>query len=273
MPTNSAQPKAFCSNCGLHELCIPTDLSAEDIKCLDQLVYARRKLGRGEELYRASDPFGAIYAVRSGFFKKEVALEDGRQQVIDFLMSGDVLGMDGIGTGRYSCNAVALEDSEVCVIPFVRLEALSRQVRCLQHQFHRVMGREMVRHQAVKMLLGGARAEERVAAFLLNLSRRLEERGYSASEFILRMNREDIGSYLGLQLETVSRVLSQFHREGLVSVMQKYIRILDAPGLRHVAGPMGEVRHAPTAKGRLTRSPSSHQRNKRPAPKASLISA
>ena len=189
MPTNVTPLKASCANCGLHELCLPIDLSPEDLKCLDQLVYARRKLGRGEELYRAGDQFGAIYAIRSGFFKKEVALEDGRQQVIDFLMSGDVLGMDGIGTDRYSCNAVALEDSEVCVIPFIRLEAMSRQVRGLQHQFHRVMGREMVRHQAVKMLLGGARAEERVAAFLLNLSRRLEERGFSASEFILRMNR------------------------------------------------------------------------------------
>lgn len=273
MPTNSARPNAFCSNCGLHELCIPTDLSAEDVKCLDQLVYARRKLGRGEELYRASDAFGAIYAIRSGFFKKEVALEDGRQQVIDFLMSGDVLGMDGIGTDRYSCNAVALEDSEVCVIPFVRLEALSRQVRCLQHQFHRVMGREMVRHQAIKMLLGGARAEERVAAFLLNLSHRLEERGYSASEFILRMNREDIGSYLGLQLETVSRVFSQFHRESLVTVVQKYIRILDAPGLRHVAGPMGEVQRAAIAKGPPAASLSAHHRSKRSASKASALNA
>ncbi|OGA43391.1 MAG: transcriptional regulator [Betaproteobacteria bacterium RIFCSPLOWO2_12_FULL_63_13] len=262
-----------CSNCGLHELCIPTDLSADDLKRLDQLVYARRKLCRGEELYRAGDQFGAIYSIRSGSFKKEVALEDGRQQVIDFLMSGDVLGMDGIGTDRYSCNAVALEDSVVCVIPFVRLEAISREVRGLQHQFHRVMGREMVRHQAVKMLLGGARAGERVAAFLLTLSRRFEERGYSASEFILRMNREDIGSFLGIQLETVSRVLSQFHRDNLVAVMQKYIRILNAPGLRHVAGSMGEAQPATTAKALLAVSLPAHQDTKRAASKVSALGA
>ena len=236
MPIALAHPKSPCANCGLRELCIPTGLSADEINHLDQLVYARRKLKRGESLYRAGDSFGAIYAIRSGFFKNDLALEDGREQVMGFHMSGDLLGVDGIGADRYACNAVALEDSEVCVIQFVRLEELSRQVRGLQHQFHQVMGREMMRHQNVKMLLGGARAEVRVAAFLLDLSQRLAARGYSGTEFNLRMTREDIGKLLGLKLETVSRLFSQFQREKLVAVMQKDIRILNAAGLRKIVG-------------------------------------
>jgi len=146
------------------------------------------------------------------------------------------MGMDGIGTERHTCDAVALEDSEVCVIPFDRLEGLSREVEALQHHFHKVMSREIVREHGVMMLLGSMRAEERLAAFLLNLSQRLQTRGYSPSEFNLRMTREEIGSYLGLKLETVSRVFSKFQEEGLIGVQQKNIRILDAARLREMVG-------------------------------------
>jgi CRP/FNR family transcriptional regulator len=140
--------------------------------------------------------------------------------------------LDGIGTDRHTCNALALEDGEVCVIPFARLEELSREVRNLQHQFHKVMSREIVRDQGIMMLLGTMRAEERLAAFLINLSQRFVARGYSPSEFHLRMTREEIGSYLGLKLETVSRIFSRFQEQGLVSVQQKHIRILDTAGLK-----------------------------------------
>jgi len=187
---------------------------------------------RGESLYRSGDAFGSIYAVRSGFFKSGVVLEDGRDQVTGFHMPGEILGLDGIGTERHTCGATALEDSEVCVIPFARLEEVSREVRTLQHQFHKVMSREIVRDQGVMMLLGTMRAEERLAAFLLNLSQRFVTRGYSPAEFHLRMTREEIGSYLGLKLETVSRVFSRFQEAGLVAVQQKHIRILDPEGLR-----------------------------------------
>jgi len=232
-----AQLKASCSNCGLRELCLPVGLSADEIERLDQLVYARRKVRRGEDLYRVGNSFSAIYAVRSGFFKNELVLEDGREQVMGFHMPGDILGIDGIGEDRYACNAVALEDSEVCVIPFLRLEEISRQVRCLQHQFNQFMGREMARDQGVMLLLGSMRAEARLAAFLLNLSRRFESRGYSASEFTLRMTREEIGSFLGLKLETVSRLFSKLQEGNLVAVLQKHIRILDAAALRKIADP------------------------------------
>jgi CRP/FNR family transcriptional regulator len=224
--------KAVCSGCSLRELCLPMGLTPDEIEHLDQLVYTRRRVKRGEGLYRPGDAFGSIYAVRSGFFKSGVVLEDGRDQVTGFHMPGEILGLDGIGTERHTCGATALEDSEVCVIPFSRLEEVSREVRTLQHQFHKVMSREIVRDQGVMMLLGTMRAEERLAAFLLNLSQRFVARGYSPAEFHLRMTREEIGSYLGLKLETVSRVFSRFQEAGLVAVQQKHIRILDPDGLR-----------------------------------------
>ena len=211
-------------------------LSHDEIEHLDQLVYTRKRVKRGEALYRSGDPFNSLYAIRTGFFKSNVLLEDGRDQVTGFFMPGEIMGLDGIGQDRHSCNATALEDGEVCVIPFVRLEELSREVRNLQHQFHKVMSREIVRDQGVMMLLGSMRAEERLAAFLLNLSQRFLARGYSPAEFHLRMTREEIGSYLGLKLETVSRLFSKFQEENLVSVQQKHIRITDVEGLKRLLG-------------------------------------
>jgi CRP/FNR family transcriptional regulator len=147
-------------------------------------------------------------------------------------MTGELLGLDGISNETHSCNAVALEDSEVCVIPFSHLEDLSREIYSLQHHFHKVMSREIVRDHGVMMLLGTMRAEERLATFLLNLSQRFTARGFSPAEFNLRMTREEIGSYLGLKLETVSRAFSRFHEEGLIAVQQRHIRILNTPGLK-----------------------------------------
>jgi CRP/FNR family transcriptional regulator len=231
-PITLSVVKTACSNCNLHELCLPLGLSHAEIEKLDELVSARRRLRRGEHLYRAGEEFGAIYAVRSGFFKTDVLLEDGREQVTGFQMAGELLGLDGISTEAHSCNAVALEDSEVCTIPFSHLEGLSREIQTLQHHFHKVMSREIVRDHGVMMLLGTMRAEERLAAFLLNLSQRFTARGYSPAEFYLRMTREEIGSYLGLKLETVSRAFSRFQEEGLIAVQQKHVRILDIAKLK-----------------------------------------
>ncbi|MCB1908876.1 MAG: fumarate/nitrate reduction transcriptional regulator Fnr [Rhodocyclaceae bacterium] len=226
--------KAACSQCNLRELCLPFGLTGEEIDRLDELVANRRKVQRQHQLYSAGAPFEAIYAIRTGSFKTDVLLEDGREQVTGFQMTGEILGLDGISAEVHSCNATALEDSEVCVIPYGRLEQLSRQVESLQHQFHKVMSREIVRDHGVMMLLGSMRAEERLAAFLLNLSKRFMARGYSPAEFHLRMTRDEIGSYLGLKLETVSRAFSKFQDEGLVAVHQKHIRILDLDGLRQL---------------------------------------
>lgn len=233
---NLEKLKTTCSSCSLRELCLPLGLSQEEIDKLDSLVRVRRTFRKGEHVYRAGDRFDTLYAIRRGFFKNSVLSEDGRDQVTGFFMTGELLGLDGIGTERHTCDGVALEDSEICVIPFSRLEELSREMEALQHHFHKVMSREIVRDHGVMMLLGSMRAEERLAAFLLNLSQRFTARGYSPSEFYLRMTREEIGSYLGLKLETVSRVFSRFQEMGAVAVQQKHIRITDIARLRELVG-------------------------------------
>jgi CRP/FNR family transcriptional regulator len=226
--------KVACSSCNLRELCLPVGFSEREIMRLDTLVDTRRKVRHGDTLFRAGDPFAALYAVRTGFFKTRVSSEDGRDQVTGFQMAGELLGLDGIGADRHTCDAVALEDSQVCVIPFERLEELSREFSDLQRQFHKIMSREIVRDHGVMLLLGSMRAEERLAAFLLNLTERLQARGFSASAVVLRMTRGEIGSFLGLKLETVSRIFSKFQDDGVLQVKQRNVRVLDAAALRRL---------------------------------------
>jgi CRP/FNR family transcriptional regulator len=224
--------KVACSSCNLRELCLPVGMSNDQLDQLDTMVATRRSVARGDTLFRAGDDFQSLYAVRTGFFKTCVSSEDGRDQVTGFQMAGELLGLDGIGTDKHTCDAVALEDSQVCVIPYHQLEDLSREFSDLQRQFHKIMSREIVRDHGVMLLLGSMRAEERLAAFLLNLTQRLRTRGFSASSLVLRMTREEIGSYLGLKLETVSRTFSKFQDEGILEVKQRQIRVLDSNALQ-----------------------------------------
>jgi len=228
--------RTACSACNLRELCLPVGLSSPDLERLDSLVAQRRQLARGEDLFRAGDRFTSVYAVRTGFFKTGLTLEDGREQVTGFQMTGELLGLDGISTDAHTVTATALEDSQVCIIPFDQLEELSRDFTELQRQFHKIMSREIVRDHGVMLLLGSMKAEERLAAFMVNLTQRLHSRGYSSSEVVLRMTREEIGSYLGLKLETVSRTFSRFQDEGLLDVKQRQIRILDQARLKDLVG-------------------------------------
>ena len=226
--------KVTCSNCNLRELCMPTGLNDQQMQVLDEIVATRRKIKRGGTLFRNGEPFTALYAIRTGFFKTCVATEDGRDQVTGFQMAGEIIGLDGIVNDHHNCDAVALEDAEVCVMPYDKLEELSREITALQSHVHKVMSREIVREHGVMLLLGSMRAEERLAAFVLNLVQRLQARGFSSSELVLRMTREEIGSYLGLKLETVSRTFSKFAEDGLIEVKQRHVRILDTPGLQRI---------------------------------------
>ena len=223
-----------CSSCNLRELCLPLGMSNAQMDRLDDIVANRRALVRGDALFRAGDAFTSLYAVRTGFFKTCVSSEDGRDQVTGFHMAGELMGLDGIGTDYHTCDAVALEDSHVCVIPYQQLEELSRELSDLQHQLHRIMSREIVRDHGVMLLLGSMRAEERLAAFLLNLTQRLQTRGFSSTSLILRMTREEIGSYLGLKLETVSRAFSRFQEEGVLRVKQRQIEVLQPEALQRL---------------------------------------
>jgi CRP/FNR family transcriptional regulator len=229
---SSSTIKVACSNCNLRELCMPLGLSDSEMVRVDDMVATRRKVARGDNLFRNGDKFNALYAIRTGFFKTRVSAEDGRDQVTGFQMAGEIIGLDGIVSDHHTCDAVALEDAEVCVMPFDRIEELSREITSLQRHVHKIMSREIVRENGVMLLLGGMRAEERLAAFLLNLVQRLHARGLSQSELVLRMTREEIGSYLGLKLETVSRTFSKLVDDGIVEVKQRHVRILNAEGLK-----------------------------------------
>jgi len=216
---------------------MPTGFSAEEMQKLDAMVEKRRRIKQGELLYSSGDAFVSLYAIRVGFFKTCVSSEDGREQVTGFQMAGEIIGMDGIVSDHHNCNAIALEDAEVCVMPFSDIEQLSRELPALQRNVHKIMSREIVRENSVMMLLGNMRAEERLAAFLLNLVQRLHARGLSQSELVLRMTREEIGSYLGLKLETVSRAFSKFSEDGIIEVKQRYVKILEPDALKKIFNP------------------------------------
>jgi CRP/FNR family transcriptional regulator len=228
--------KAHCSTCSMRELCLPVGLERDALRQLDELVTSRVRLKKGDTLYRPGNPFTALYAIRLGSCKTTVLAEDGREQVAGYHMLGDVIGMDGISAGHHGCQAVALEDSEYCVLPFDELENLVRSVAPLQRNLHQFLSREIFRNHSVMLQLGSMRAEERVAAFLVNLSQRYHERGYSSTEFVLRMTREEIGSYLGLKLETVSRLFSRFQQEGLIQVQGRSVKLLDLSALKQLLG-------------------------------------
>lgn len=229
--------KVACSNCNLRELCMPVGFDQTEMQKLDEVVTSRVKVKQGSNLFSHGDPFTSLYAIRTGFFKTCVSTEDGREQVTGFQMAGEIIGLDGIVNDHHTCNAIALEDAEVCVMPFANVEELSREFPVLQRHVHKMMSREIVRENSVLMLLGNMRAEERLAAFLLNLVQRLHTRGFSQTEFILRMSREEIGSYLGMKLETVSRTFSKFSDEGIIEVKQRYVRILEPDALKKIFNP------------------------------------
>lgn len=221
-----------CKTCAMAAICACRPIDTLAHARLNDAVQCVRTVRRGHALFRPGDTFGNIYAVRSGSFKTVVTHSEGREQVTGFAIVGETLGFDGIANGSYRCEAIALEDSSVCVMPFDLLEMLCREVKPIQQHVHQMLSAEIVRASAVMMLIGVATAEERVAIFLADLSRRWQTRGYSAAAFTLKMTREEIGSHLGLTLETVSRMLSKLQARRLIEVHGKDLRILDIDGLR-----------------------------------------
>ncbi len=225
-----------CSACHLRDICLPGDMAGVELQRLDEIKFRQRRVKMGQTLYREGDPFEFIYAVRIGTFKSSLMLSDGREQVSGFYMAGELMGLDGVAQGTHASSATALEDTEVCAIPYQHLTEMAAGNPGMQHAVSRLMSREIVREHGLMLLLGSMNAEERLAAFLLNLSQRLKARGYSASEFNLRMSRAEIGSYLGMKLETVSRTFSALHQQRLLDVDKRHIRILDLEGLTRTFG-------------------------------------
>ena len=223
-----------CSSCSLHHMCLTTGLGDFDMNRLDRII-VRRRVPRGTTLYRMGEAFTNLYAIRVGHFKTHQLSADGVEQITGFQMTGELLGMDAISTDHHHSYAVALEDSEVCEIPFSRLEKLFSERPALLHHFHRTMSREITRDQSAMLLLGNMLAEQRFAAFLVNLASRYKARNYSSISFQLRMSREDIGNYLGLTIESVSRLLSRFRKQGWLEVDKREVKILDPAILKGMA--------------------------------------
>ena len=232
----STRSSVACSSCCLRGACLPSGLSAAEMTQFSEITASKRRVARGHTLYLVGDAFESLYAVRSGAFKTMSVSRHGEEKVTGFHMPGELLGLDAIHSGNHSFNAVALEDSEVCMIPFQRLERLAMGMPELQHQLLRLLSSDISRDHGLMLLLGSMTAEQRVAAFLLSLSKRHQRLGFSATHFVLRMTREEMGNYLGLTIETVSRLMSRFQREGLVALRQRDIEIKDSVRLREIVG-------------------------------------
>ena len=224
-----------CSGCNLREICLPVGLTCAELERIEhRLVAAQRKVARGATLFRAGDRADALFAVRAGFFKTFARSHQGEEQIMGFQMAGELIGLSGMASGVQQLDAVALEDSQVCVVPLAELEALEREVPSLQARFHQLMSHEIAAGHQAMLQLGSMHAEERVAAFLLDLMQRLAARGFSATSLVLRMSRDEIGSFLGLTPETVSRTLSSLQAGGVLVVRQRAIEVIDPIGLQRV---------------------------------------
>ncbi|MDL1862458.1 cyclic nucleotide-binding domain-containing protein [Betaproteobacteria bacterium PRO7] len=224
-----------CSNCRLRAACMAPDGASADAARFDELVATRIRLPRRAALYFAGDRCEFVYAVRIGSLKSVFVTAEGREQVTGFHVPGEWVGLDGIASGRYSCDVVALEEADVCAIPYARLLEFAESMPPLADRLSRVLSREIAREQRALAAIGGLRARERLALFLLDLSERLGACGRPVAEFVLHMSREEIAGYLGLRLETVCRCLSQLAAAGLIGVRHKRVRIIDAPALRACA--------------------------------------
>jgi CRP/FNR family transcriptional regulator len=228
-------PSISCGECRLGELCLPIALDAAEIMRLDEIVKQGRALSKGDYLYHQDEEFKSIYAIRAGSFKTFKTSREGTEQVTGLYLPGEIMGMDGISGNRYSSSAVALETGSFCEIPFQLLEDLSTKIPSLQGRFFRLMGQEIVKDQQMLALVSSNAADERVAALLLSISSRNHRRKLSSTHFRLPMTRADIGSYLGVTLETVSRVFGRLQKLAIVKVDNREIEVIDMAALRQIA--------------------------------------
>ncbi len=231
-----SQIKVACNECTLRSLCLPLGLDKEGIDQLDKLIKRPKPIQRDQFLYRTGDLFRSIFVVRAGSVKTYTISQTGEQQITGFHLPGELIGLDGVGTDSHCCDAQALETTSICQLPFSQLEELSLSVPGLQRQLHRLMSKEFVSEQHLLLQLGKMNAEQRLASFLVNLSIRSAQRGFSATEFNLSMTRTNIGNYLGLAVETVSRQFTQFQEKSLIEAVRRYIHILDLVELKRIAG-------------------------------------
>ncbi|NQD37904.1 fumarate/nitrate reduction transcriptional regulator Fnr [Permianibacter sp. IMCC34836] len=232
----SPMPKISCQQCSISQLCLPVSLAEAEVEHLDSIIKRNRPLQRGEHMFRAGDSFQSLYAIRSGSLKTYTVSPDGEEQITGFHLAGEVIGLDAVYKQSHPSFAMALETTMVCELPFEQLEELSGSIPGLRQQLLKVMSREILEDQELLLLLNKKNAEERLAAFLINLSTRYARRGRSAQRFLLPMTRGDIGNYLGLTIETVSRLFTRYQKAELIQAQGKEVSILDMKTMSEMAG-------------------------------------
>ena len=226
--------RVACKNCSLGTLCLPMGLTSEDVERLDDIVKRTRPLHRGDYLFRSGERFRSLYVVKTGSVKTYAPSEEGGEQVLGFHLPGEIIGLDAIDKEVHACSAKVLETSAICEIPFQRFEELSASIASLQHQMYRLLSKEIGQDTEMLLLLGKKSAEERLAAFLLSMSKRLRKRGLCPTDFFLSMSRHEIANYLGLAVETVSRLFTRFQDEGLLKVDRKHVELQDLEALETI---------------------------------------
>lgn len=231
-----AQVKLACRRCSLHQLCLPLGIDEGDMDRLEEIINRRRPAKRGVHLFHQGERFRSLYAVRSGSVKTFTTLNNGMEQITGFHLPGELVGLDAVNSEQHTCGAKTLESTSFCEIPFEQLETLSGELPSLRRQLLRLMGKELVQEQELLTLIGKKSAEERLATFLVDISARFHDRGFSPTEFRLSMSRNDIGNYLGLAVETVSRLFTRFQDQGLLHANGKLVQLRDIRALRQLAG-------------------------------------
>ncbi|MFZ5511798.1 MAG: fumarate/nitrate reduction transcriptional regulator Fnr [Pseudomonadota bacterium] len=224
-----------CRHCGVYRLCLPLGLDRGDMSLLDSIVRRQEVYKRGQVLFRPGDPFDYVYAIRSGSAKTLVSTADGRVQITGFHIPGELLGLSALASGKYTSEARALETTSVCKVSAERLQELARTIPAIQYELLKIMSGRIGQDEELMLLLGRRSAEERLAEYLLSLSRRFASRNYSATQFRLSMSRGDIGNYLGIAEETVCRLLSRFQEQGLVTIARRQVRLIDLRRLGAIA--------------------------------------
>lgn len=224
-----------CSKCHTREICLPMEMTEKDINDVDSIVLLRKTVKKGNYLISAGMGFNAIFVIRTGFFKTSIISPSGQEHLLGFRMTGDSLGMDGIPTRQHLSDTVALEDSNVCVIPYTEIEKMSRLSPVFLNHIFQLLSRELVREN-INLLMLQMSAEERLAGFLQNLTKNLQIRGFSRSEVLLRMTRVEIGQFLGLKLETISRMFAKLSKSGVVSINRRHLHILNSAALEKITG-------------------------------------
>jgi CRP/FNR family transcriptional regulator len=233
---NFDQLKVSCASCTLRELCIPQGMSIEELKLIDTVIERKKPVHKNDYLFHAGDTNRSIYAVLSGSVKTLVDNPNGEEQIVGFHLPGELLGMDGFSGDAHTCSAVALETSSVCEFPLESLDEVCHEVPSIQYAMRRIMGKEVTKDHAMLLLLGRMSAEEKLASFLISLSKRMAQRHWKPTEFNLTMPRQDIANYLGLAVETVSRLFAHLQDQEIIEVDRRRVNICDMERLKSIIG-------------------------------------